>query len=231
MAINVKHFLARQLNDHDESPSGVRQKIYFEWTEKHICDAIELSLCYLYSLLPQEFSEPKQLTVAERNCVINFCESCNRFLGLISGEFGDNKCISFNEVSGSTNSLSSLLSSVCATKSEDEADDSYDWEVVNGSKCVIKFNEELPKGFVINYLCAMPPNLDDLTDDKLCEYLSFIADCSLWWLFRTDSESRSNLDRARLHFEGMRYFVETKLLLEFSLREDDYNFGRRKVDD
>ena len=79
-------------------------------------------------------------------------------------------------------------------------------------------------------MCSPPEELEYLDDDRICQYLPLVADYALWWLFRTDSES-SNLERARLHFEGVRDFVTTKLLLEFSLQEDDYNFGRRKVDD
>lgn len=230
--INIKEFLARQLNDHSESPSGVIQKTYFEWTENHLADAVQLALCYVYSILPQEFSELETYTVTESDCVISFCDECPRFIGLVSLKIGDEDCIELNEKSGKTNSLSSLLFTSCINKDDDEAEDSYEWNVVDGGTCIIKFDKKLPIGAEIRYLCAPPPeDIDSLNDARMCQYLGLIADYALWWLFRTDSESRSNLERARLHFEGVKDFVTTKLLIEFSLREDDYNFGRRSVDD
>lgn len=234
MPIDVREFLARQLNDHSESPSGVVQKTFYEWTEGHITDAVHLGLCYLYSILPVEFSSLEEFETTSADCVIDFCLACNKFLGVVNVEIDGVGCIETSKQDGETNNLMGLLDIGCPIGNSENPDDfePYHWEIVNGSTCVVLFDRELPVGATIRYMCASAPDgIEMLNDDKLCEYLPLIADFALWWLFRTDSESRSNLERARLHFESIRDFVTTKLLLEFSLNEDDYNFGRRKVDD
>lgn len=233
MAINLKEFLAKQLNDHSESPSGVVQKTYYEWTESHIQDAIDLALCYVYSLIPQRFSSVEEYLTTSEDCLLNLCEVCSNFVGLASIEINGNSCIDIEKSSTESNSLIDLLSIGCVTGDDasDETDE-YSWQFVDGSNCLIKFDRPVPINTKVKYLCSSKPeSLDEMNANLLCEYESLIADYALWWLFRTDSESRSNLERARLHFQGVQFFVETKLLLEFSLREDDYSFGRRKVDD
>jgi len=232
MTIDVKKFIARQLNDHSESPSGVQQKTYYEWTEGHITDAVNLGICYLYSLLPNKFSIPQTHTTTESDCIIEFCETCYRFMGIVSVDIEGNECAKIDEVNEDVNDLGSLLTTSCEQSSNDGSIDNVSWKRIDGTDCIIKFNQALPIGTDIRYLCSAPPDdLDDLGDQRLCEYGGMIADYALWWLFRTDSESRSNLQRASLHFEGLKNFVETKLLLEFSLSEDKYNLGRRSVDD
>lgn len=240
MPINLKEFLAKQLNDHSESPSGVVQKTFYEWTESHISDAVELGKCYLYSLIPQEFVELKEFTVTKADTIFNMKELCPRFIALagITSEDGDSATVT--EKDGQIRSLLGLLNNKCVSNSSGNANandedentpDDFTYDVLDGTKDILVFNQEVPVGTTFRYACASAPSDANLDDDELCQYQSFIADYALWWLFRTDSESRSNLERARLHFEGVREFVTTKLLLEFSLREDDYNFGRRKVDD
>jgi len=233
MSIDLKQFLAKQLNDHKDSPSGVVQATFYEWTEEHISDAIHLGLCYLYSLLPQEFSKLKVYEVLKTDCVFDFCNVCEKFVGIVDVEIDGVGCIEVTKVDNQVNSLIGLLSISCPVGQNDESVESgYSWDVVDGSNCVVKFDREIKSGSEIRYMCASPPEgVDIIHSENLCEYLPLIADYALWWLFRTDSESRSNLDRAKLHFEGVKDFVTTKLLLEFSLQEDDYNFGRRKVDD
>lgn len=231
MPIDAKQFLARQLNDHSESPSGVVQNTFYEWTESHITDALHLGLCYLYGLLPNEFSNLSEHEVTESDCIIKFCNECGKFLGVVDMEIDGQGCIDVTKIDEESNSLIELLSIACPNN-DDAPQVGYSWDVVDGSNCVVKFDREVPQGAIIRYMCGSPPEtIDDLDTPGLCEYLPLVADYALWWLFRTDSESRSNIERARLHFEGVRDFVTTKLLLEFSLQEDDYNFGRRKVDD
>lgn len=232
MPIDVKQFIAKQLNDHSESPSGVVQATYYEWTESHVTDAVNLGICYLYSLLPSKFSKSQVHILNRPECVVEFCELCSKFMNLISVTVDGEECIEIEEADDDVNDLCSLLATSCENGEDGTTPiDDITWKRINGSDCIIKFNNALPSGSAIKYLCSMPPDgLDDLGDDKLCEYGGLIADYALWWLFRTDSESRSNLERARLHFEGVKNFVETKLLLEFSLSEDKYDLGRRKVD-
>lgn len=233
MTINLREFLARQLNDHTDSTTGVVQKTYAEWGEAHLSDAINLALCYVYSLVPQHFSSLEEITLSQKACVIELCDVCNRFMGIASLNINGVACIDVNRSSSESNSLSDLFSVDCVSDDDKSADnEDYSWEIVDGSNCIIKFDKILPSGTKIEYTCSTPPqDIDSVSESIRCEYGSLIADYALWWLFRTDSESRSNLDRARLHFDGVKHFVTTKLLLEFSLNEDDYNYGRRKVDD
>lgn len=227
--IDLKEFLARQLNDHSDSPSGVVQPTYFEWTNGHIEDAINLAISYLYSLIPQEFSKLKEYKVKTPTCIIEFCNQCKKFISIVSVSVNGEDCSKTYKKDAETNSLSSLLSINC-TSDNSSLSDSYNWDLVDGSKCVVTFDQKLPTGAIVKYLCAdNSSGIDNL--NCLSEYHPLIADYALWWLYRTDSESRSNLDRARLHFEGVKDFVTTKLLIEFSLQEDDYQYARRKVDD
>lgn len=229
--MDIREFIARQLNDHSESPSGVVQPTYFEWTEGHITEAVGLGICYLYSLLPDKFSNPNSHILTTSECVIEFCETCYKFMNVIAVTIEGDKCVDIEEDDEDSNDLNDLLATSCVIDVGTETDD-ITWKRIDGTDCIIRFSQPLPAGTSIRYLCSAPPDgLDDFSEQMLCEYGSLIADYALWWLFRTDSESRSNLSRASLHFEGVKQFVETKLLLEFSLSEDDYNHGRRKVDD
>lgn len=235
--IDLKQFLAKQLNDHEDSPSGVKQATYYEWTESHICDAIHLGMCYLFSLVPQEFSKLETHTVTEEACLVDLTDQCERFINLANLSIGDEKCINLNQEEESEDDsidLLPLLGGLCSPDGKDASDEpinDYNWTVVDGSKGLLKFKPAIPAGAILSYLCAPTPDVEDLDNSVMCQYHSLIADYALWWLFRTDSESRSNLERARLHFEGVKFFVETKLRLEFSLREDDFNYGNRKVSD
>lgn len=231
--LNPKEFLSRQLNDHHDSPSGVRQKLYYEWTQQHLCDAICMGLDYVYSLRPESYSDLKELKVDKAECIISFCE-CAKFLAVAAIVDSNGKaCTQVNEVTGDTNSLLSLLKTDCSDKgSSDELSDNYEYEVINGSTCIVQFKEMIPKGTVIKYMCATPPeDADAVNDPSLREYRPLVSAFALWWLLLTDNESRSNLERVSFYYTMIRDFVETKLLLDFSLREDDYLYGRRRVDD
>lgn len=232
MPIDLAKFLARQLNDHDDSPSGVVQNTYTEWSENHIKEAVLLGLQYLYSIIPSEFSLLKEFTTTETDCVVTFCNNCSKFLGIVSLSYKDQKCIEIKKKDEETNNLLSMLAFKCRNEGDvEEIQDSYDYRLMDGSTCVTVFSEPLPKGTTIRYLCGSPPeSVDALNDSNIQQYYPLIADYALWWLFRTDSESRSNLSRAQLHFESMRDFVQNKMIQEFSLRENEYVFGRRKVD-
>ena len=228
---NLKEFLARQLNDHEESPSGVIQKTFYEWTEGHICDAICLGICYMYSLMPQDFVEVKTFKVTQADCVIDFNKLCPRFINLLTMTTPSGEKASLNEKDAEIRSLLPLLKDKCRTASQSEESLDYDYDLVDDANGLVLFDKDVPKGTILRYTCSSEPGIDDLDSEQMCQYHPLIADYALWWLFRTDSESRSNLERARLHFEGVRDFVTTKLLLEFSLKEDDYNYGRVKTPD
>lgn len=226
--MNIKEFIAKQLNDHSDSQSGVIQKTYSEWTESHIGDAVELGLIYLYSLIPQEFTELNSITIKKKQCVLDLQKICSKFGGIVCITSPDGNKIDVTEKDADTRDLLPLLASNCPANNSDTLTEiSYD--VSDASKGILLFSDPVPVGTVIHYTCSKTPDLEKL--DEKTEYIPLVAEYALWWLFRTDSESRSNLERARLHFEAIRDFVTTKLLIEFSLREDDYNYGRRKVDD
>lgn len=232
MIFQIRQFIARQLNDHDDSPSGVEQPIYYEWTSQHITDALYLAVQYLYSIIPQNFTDLKKKTITSSDCVVSFCEDCSKFITIINVETLEKGCIQVVHKDYESNDMSSLLDIGCNIPNDNDLSN-LTWELVDGATCIIKFNQPLPQGTVINYLCATPmADVDDfLLDKKNSEYLPLITDYALWWLYRTDSESRSNLERAKLHYTGVKEFVTQKLEIEFSLKEDDYNYGRRKVDD
>lgn len=230
--LNLKEFLARQLNDHSDSPSGVNQKIYYEWTEQHIEQALCMALDVLYSLVPQNFTELGEIKTKSVDCIIDMSKYCDRFIQAVT--VGD-ACIVLEEKPVEVNLLSSLLSTKCnkAVTLDDQVGDfgKIYYETVPGTNSIIRFKEPLPKGTTIRFLCGKPPTLSDVTSGGIDGYNSFIAAFALWWLFRTDSESRSNLERANLYWQEVAFFVQTKLLIEFSLSEDDYSYGRRRVDD
>lgn len=229
---NPKEFLARQLNDHTDSPSGICKKTFHEWGEGHICDALELALCYAYSLIPNEFTSTKTLTLKKDSKILDFSCDCEKFIALICIELPDGNIVELAEKDAEVRDLMPFLKNKC-TEGSTFADgtDSLTYDNVDGSKDILLFTDKVPAGANIMYTCAEAPDLDTVSDSAMAQFTPLIAEYALWWLFRTDSESRSSLDRARLHFEGVKDFVTTKLLLEFSLKEDDYSFGRRKVDD
>lgn len=230
--LNLKEFLARQLNDHSDSPSGVTQKLFYEWTEPHIEQALCMALDVLYSLVPQNFTEVKQFETKTEDCIVDVGKYCQRFIQAVT--IGD-VCTVLEEKPIEVNNLSNLFSTNCNKKltMEEKIGDfgKIYYETVPGSNDVIRFEEPLPKGTLIRYLCGNPPTLNDINGGNLDGYKSFVAAFALWWLFRTDSESRSNLERASLYWQEVAFFVETKLLIEFSLSEDDYSYGRKRVSD
>lgn len=229
MKESLQEFLARQLNDHTESQRGVRQSTYFTWNENHIADAIEIASAFLFSLIPERFAVTKEYTLTEDDCIISFCEDCNKFLGLVDLEIDGESCVTLEESNdGDSNSLLSLLDIGCSSGDDSDTDTTYSYVKLDSSSCLIKFDDVLPAGTVVKYSCAEIP--DDFEDGNYDEYLPIIAEYAAFWLFRTDSESKSSLERAKLHFEAFKYMVQTKLLIEFSVYENDYVYGQRVVD-
>lgn len=227
--MDIRDFLARHLNDHEESVRGVRQPTFFTWSKAHVTEAVTLALTFLYSLVPEKFGKLKTFTVQEEDCIISFCEECGKFLGIVDIEIDGRSCLNISENKANTNSLFASLNIGCTVSGPRDRD--YTWSYVDNSACVIRFDHPLPKGTIVRYLCAKAPGIEDLETDLLAEYLSIIAEYAAFWLFRTDSESKSNLERATHHWTAVQYLVQTKLMIEFSLREDDYLFGHRKVED
>jgi len=231
---DLNSFLARQLNDHEDSARGVVQPTHFTWHKDHVAEAIKLAFAFLFTLIPEEFSEVKELTVNKADCLISFCGQCKKFMSVVDMQIGDVKCIKLTEESDEdTNALLGLLTTKCYSGEDTENDvqDEYNWSMVDSTNCVVRFSDELPVGAKIRYTCAKMPNVTLIDDSSMTEYLPIIAEFAMWWLYRTDSESRSNLLRAELHFNSLRWLVETKLKTEFTIREDDYIYSRRKVDD
>ena len=227
--MELREFLARHLNDHEESARGVRQPTFFTWSEKHVAQAVELALSFLYSLIPDRFSKISEHEIKEEDCVISFCDFCEKFMGIVDVEINGKKCIKLDQTGEDARSLIDLLDIGCSDNNDDPYDKNYTWEYVPNSTCVIKFKNPLPRGAKVRYLCSKKPTLEEL--EALEEFLPIVAEYAAFWLYRTDSESRSNLERARMHYESLVFLVNTKLQIEFSLRDDEHIFGRRKTPD
>lgn len=211
-------FIARQLNDHEQSKRGARQGTFHTWSEPHITEALGLAASYLFSILPDQFGEIKTTKLAEPSC--HFTLNCGKVLDIL----GIGGCNNVMMDEGSSNNLLSMLGSHCVDKSPEETQ--YTIEK-NGN--VFTSSEAIPADVEITFICAELP--DVLPESIASEHGTLITSFALWWLLLTDNESRTNLERAQLYYQTVKDYVELKLLLEFSLNEDDYKHGRRVVND
>ena len=237
--MEIREFLARQLNDHEESARGVRQGTFFTWSEAHVGQAVDMALSFVYSLIPDTFSRIETIDVKEEDCVFEFCDVCEKFLGIVDIEIDGEKCIEMDKKGEKARSLIGMLSIGCTDKEEEEEkekeeskkDKNYTWEFVYNSVCAVKFENPLPVGSKIRYVCSRKPKESDLKTKAWEEYLPIIAEYSAYWLFRTDSESRSNLERAEMHRETLEWLVKTKLGMEIDLRNNEHVWGVRQAQD
>lgn len=224
--MDIRDFLARHLNDHEESARGVKQATFHTWSRAHVEQAVQLALAFLYSLIPDRFGKIKEYTVEEEDCIIPFCDKCTKFLGLVDLEINGKKCIEIKEEKDNTNVLLPFLATRCADSAPE--DETYSWMYVTNSNCVLKFETPLPKGAKLRYLCSETPSIEEIESEMMSEYLPMVAEYAAAWLFRTDSESRSNLERAKMHLETFGALVNTKLRIELALRDEDYIFGQSR---
>ena len=235
--MELREFLARHLNDHEESARGVRQTTFFTWSETHVKQAVELALSFVYSLIPDTFSRIETVDVEEEDCVFEFCDVCEKFLGIVDVEIDGEKCIKMDKKGEKARSLIGMLSIGCTKdveeeeKEEDPKEKNYTWEFVHNTTCAVKFENPLPVGSKIRYVCSRKPKESDLETKAWEEYLPIIAEYSAYWLYRTDSESRSNLDRAEMHRRTLEWLVKTKLDLEIDLRNNEHIWGLRQAQD
>ena len=220
--MNLHEFIARQLNDHEDCDHGVRQGTYHTWKYDHIDQALQLALSYLYSIKPDAFAEPMTYTTTEDSCVIDTSGVCPKPISILT--IGDD-CESVLEQTEETNSLMALMGQTCAGD-----DTPTTFAVTQKSGTVYLSSSLVPAGTKIKLLCARPPSLDT-SPNILSEYQHLLVSFALWWILLTDNESRSNQPRWEAYYAEVQRFVETKLLLEFSLSEDDYKYGRRRVND
>lgn len=218
----LAEFIARQLNDHKQSKRGARQGTFHTWSEPHIKEAIDIALSYLFSILPSIFAEIKETVLPEESCDIEF--KCCKVLDI----FGIGECsnVSIQE-SPSTNNLLSMLCTPCASTGFISS-----YVLTRLTSNIFTSATPIPAGVAIRYLCAeKPDDCKEADDCILDEHATLITAFALWWLLLTDNESRTNLERAQLYYQTVKDYVELKLLLEFSLNEDDYKYGRRVVND
>ena len=221
---DTAEFIARQLNDHEDCDHGVRQGTYHTWKKTHILQAIEMACCYLFSIKPDSFADPVTFQTTQDSCIINTKAACAKPLSILSVGEG---CGNVVEETEETNDLLSLMTDACTS---DEALTSY--TVEKKSDTVYVAGSVVPKGTSVTVLCAQPPSTDDDSADSiLAEYKPLITAFACWWLLLTDNELRSNQARWQAYYMMVKDFVELKLLLEFSLNEDDYQYGRRRVND
>ena len=217
-------FIARQLNDHADCDHGVRQGTYHTWKEAHIKQALDIALSYLYTLKASDFAEVITFNTTKSGTTLDTSAACTKPLKLISvGGDGDNVEVQTEE----TNDLLGLMSAGCT-----DGNTSNSTVILRQlSSSVYSGKEVIPAGTPITLLCATPPNIGTVSNEVLTEYQILITSFALWWLLLTDNESRSNQPRWEAYYTAMKDFVEQKLLLEFSLQEDDYILGRRRVND
>lgn len=234
--MDVREYLARHLNDHEESARGVKQPTFFTWSEAHVAQAVELALSFLYGLIPDRFSKLETREIEEEDCVLYFCDRCEKFMGIVDLEIDGKKCIKLDEKEErelKKRDLLDMLHIGCSDKEEvtedDEEKKNYTWEFVKNSICTVKFENPLPKGSKVRYLCSRKPSLEEL--ESMDEFMPIVAEYAAFWLYRTDSESRSNLERAQLHFQALELLVRTKLAIELDLRNNEHIFGLRQAQD
>lgn len=230
--MDVREYLARHLNDHEESARGVRQPTFFTWSEKHVAQAVELALSFLYGIIPDRFSKLETREIEEEDCVLYFCDRCEKFMGIVDVEIDGEKCIKLDEKGVEARNLLDMLDIGCSDKSETENDKekkNYTWEFVKNSVCTVKFENPLPKGSKVRYLCSRKPSLEEL--ESIEEFMPIVAEYAAYWLYRTDSESRSNLERAEQHRQAFVFLVRTKLAIEIDLRNNESIFGLRQAQD
>lgn len=230
--MDVREYLARHLNDHEESARGVRQPTFFTWSEKHVAQAVELALSFLYGIIPDRFSKLETREIDEEDCVLYFCDRCEKFMGIVDVEIDGKKCIKLDEKGVEARNLLEMLDIGCSDKSETENDKekkNYTWEFVKNSVCTVKFENPLPKGSKVRYLCSRKPSIEEL--ESIEEFMPIVAEYAAYWLYRTDSESRSNLERAEQHRQAFVFLVRTKLAIEIDLRNNESIFGLRQAQD
>lgn len=229
--MELREFLARHLNDHEESARGVRQTTFFTWSEAHVREAVELALAFVYSLIPDNFSRVETIDVEEEDCVFEFCDVCEKFMGIVDIEIDGEKCIKMDKTGEKARSILKMLSIGCTPEEETELNKNYTWEFVENTTCVVKFENPLPKGSKIRYICSRKPDESELEKNAFEEYLPIIAEYSAYWLYRTDSESRSNIDRAELHRRTLEWLVRIKLEIEIDMRNNEHIWGLRQAQD
>lgn len=227
--MDIRDYLARHLNDHEESARGVRQPTFFTWSEKHVAQAVELALSFLYGLIPDRFSKIETREIEEEDCVLYFCDRCEKFMGIVDVEIDGEKCIKLDEKGVEARNLLDMLNIGCSDTTEEEEKKNYTWEFVKNSVCTVKFENPLPKGSRVRYLCSRKPSLEEL--ESIEEFLPIVAEYAAYWLYRTDSESRSNLDRAEQHRQALMFLVRVKLSLELDMRNNEHIFGLRQAQD
>ena len=235
--MEIREFLARHLNDHEESARGVRQGTFFTWSEAHVREAVDVALSLVYSLIPDTFSRVETVDVKDEDCVFEFCDVCEKFMGIVDVEIEGEKCIKMDKKGEKARSLIRMLRIGCTDDLEKEEeedkvkDKNYTWEFVHNTTCVVKFENPLPKGSKIRYICSRKPSEEDLNKKAFEEYLPIIAEYSAYWLYRTDSESRSNLQRADLHRQTFENLIQVKLGLEVDVRNNEHVWGLRQAQD
>ena len=216
-------FIARQLNDHRDSKRGVRQGTFHTWSEPHILEALDKAVSYLFSIRPDEFSVLKEIALKEASCYFQI--PCGNVLDILG--IGECNNVSFQENQNSNN-LIPLLGNRCGIEVDSET---QSYTIERSGKGIFTSSSPIPAGVTITYVCAEKPSTDEVEQSLLDKHDTLITSFALWWLLLTDNESRTNLERVQLYYQMVKDYVELTLLLEFSLNEDDYKYGRRRVND
>jgi hypothetical protein len=219
--MNLVEFLARHLADWSDSTHGAVQEKHFTYPEEYVRQAVEMGVAYTYALAPERFTVEKRYVVQEEDCIVSLCGECNRFMNIVAVGDGCN----FIESTNDSYNLLNLLGNTCSTDEHDE--NVYTYQKLDGSACTLKFAQPVKKGTVIRYLCGDKPTNDEMFS-MFEDYLPIVAEYAIIWLFLTDSESKSSLERATLHYNILRDMVATRLAIELSAFSEDMMFGQRR---
>ena len=209
--------MARQLNDHEQSPRGAIQPTFYTWTEPHLKDALELAGQYLFSIKPSVFAKAQCHQTTELSCLVDLNGACGKVIDLLAV---NGSCDNIRKKDIKTNNLTPLLKTKCNTP-KGESFETYNYQFVADG--IIQFEKPLPSETPITYLCAASTGVDNMTPFLIGEYSPLLMNYALWWVLLTDNDSRSNQPRWESYFIALREFVTLKMQLEFSLKDDGFD--------
>lgn len=218
---DIQEQIARQLNDHAESPRGVVQDTFYTWTLPHINSSLNTTLSFLYAYKPDLFSSIKCYTIKEESCLVDLKTECGNVLKLLGV---NGSCDNIITRDPESMDLLPLLTRMCDVMIDDSLDfGKYEVQLI--SEGVFQFKTPLPEGTIIQYLCAVFEDIYNTPDIIFNEYRPLFVSMSCWLLLLTDNESRSNMERVPHYYAQVSDFLQTKLQIDFSLWATDYKDG------
>jgi len=219
----IREQIARQLNDHADSPRGVVQDTYYTWTEAHIDSALETTLSYLYAYKVDLFGTIQCHEVSRESCLVDLKATCGNVIRLLGI---NSSCDNIIEKEPEKIDLLNLVSRFCNFSLQDNLDLNR-YEMQHISEGIYQFSTLLPVGTQVHYLCAVYKDIYNLPDIILQEFRVLFVSMTCWLLLLTDNESRSNMDRVPFYYKQTSDFINLKLQLDFSTWASDYQDGKQ----